>query len=384
MHRNYKAGYIPELDGLRGISIIGVMFFHAHVPYCGGTYIGVDIFFVLSGFLITRILIQEFEKTGFICFKNFYARRILRLGPALIVLLLLFCLVSYILLPRDKAISNFINASISLTYLTNWARAFSVHPPDYLSHTWSLSIEEQFYIIWPSVLAVLLKLSKRKSIIGLAAGLIALLSWVDRIILIKSGATIDRVYYGLDTRADGLMIGCALGIILASGFLTEKRTQIILKGLIYLAPFSVGGIIIIAVFSRMVNPWMYTYGFTFLELLTSILILDVVINPHSITGKILNTKWLVWVGSISYGLYLWHHPIFRVLQNLGCDYVLVLSLGSLLAFILAAVSYYVVELPILQFKRKFSTSAPFITTVNSGTERLSSRITKKDSGYNSR
>lgn len=356
MQGNYKTGYIPELDGLRGIAIIGVLFFHAQVPFFGGTYIGVDIFFVLSGFLITRILINEFDRVGDISLKNFYIRRILRLGPALIALLIVFWIMSFALLSKQAALHNTIEGLLSLVYFTNWVRAFSIYPTDYLSHTWSLAIEEQFYIFWPILLLTLLRVSKRRINIVFFASFIALLSWIIRILLLISGATINRIYYGLDTRIDGLMIGCVLGTILSSGLLREHQTKTILKALVFLAPISVGGIIIIAVFSRMVFPSMYLFGFIILEILVGFLILDIVINPQSITGNFLNNQILRRIGKISYGVYLWHHPIFRVIQSYGFNYFFVLALGSTLTFIIASISYIILEQPILTLKNKFITS----------------------------
>ena len=130
-----KLGYIPELDGLRGIAIIGVMVFHTKIPFLAGGTIGVNIFFVLSGFLITVLLVQEFDKFQSINLKNFYIRRVLRLAPALILMLLVFCLLSFILLSKERAYWNYIDSIISLVYLSNWAKAFSIHPPDFLLHT---------------------------------------------------------------------------------------------------------------------------------------------------------------------------------------------------------------------------------------------------------
>ncbi len=219
---NKRFGYVPELDGMRGIADLAVMAYHARTPFLNGGFIGVDIFFVLSGFLITSLIINEYDSSASLNFKYFYMRRLLRLGPALILLLLVFVMLSMIFLSKDKAQSNIITAIISLFYMSNWARAFSIHPLDYLGHTWSLSIEEQFYILWPLTLLVMLRAFKNRWIIAIMTLSFALTSWILRIQLIQNGTTFNRLYNGLDTRADALMIGCALGVIISSDLLSNK------------------------------------------------------------------------------------------------------------------------------------------------------------------
>jgi peptidoglycan/LPS O-acetylase OafA/YrhL len=353
-----KSGFIPELNGLRGVAILGVMFFHARVkPFLGG-FIGVDIFFVLSGFLITRILINEFNRWGAIDLKNFYIRRILRLAPALIVMLLVYCLMSFIFLSKESAHDNYIDALISLTYLTNWAEALNIHPPDDLVHTWSLATEEQFYILWPILLFMFLRISKRRHFVAMIAIGMALASWLVRVYLTALEPYVERVYNGLDTRADGLMLGCAIGIVLSSGLLNEKTTQRLSQGLTWLAPIATSVLISLFVSARWSLPIMFYIGFTVVDLFTAILILDIVINPHSMTKKLLANKWLIWIGTISYGLYLWHYPIYRVLQSIGMNEMMVFSIGSPLALLIAAFSYRYLETPILKQKKHFTTAIP--------------------------
>ncbi|WP_434152230.1 acyltransferase family protein (plasmid) [Methylocaldum gracile subsp. desertum] len=350
----FKLGYIPELDGLRGIAILAVMAFHGNAPFLRGGFIGVDVFFVLSGFLITSLLISEFDRFGTISFKNFYMRRVLRLAPALILLLLVFCLASFALLDTEIAKSNYVDALISLTYLSNWARAFSIHPPDFLAHTWSLSIEEQFYVLWPLILSVLLSgLRKRRHVVLIAVS-IALLSWSLRIYLSMKASPPGRLYNGLDTRADALMVGCALGIILSSGLVGEAAKARLQKILVVGAPFSVVCLLAFAVFSRWTSPWMYYGGFFIVELLTVALVLDILMNPQSVIRKILAMRGLVWAGTVSYGLYLWHYPIYRTMSAIGFHNWTVPALGSLLTVIVAALSYYGLERPMLRLKKHFA------------------------------
>jgi peptidoglycan/LPS O-acetylase OafA/YrhL len=354
----FKLDYVPELDGLRGAAIIVVMIFHADTPFMKGGFIGVDIFFVLSGFLITSLLIQEFDESGSISLKNFYMRRVLRLGPALIALLIVYCLASFVVLDEEKANRNYVDALISLAYLSNWARAFSIHPPDFLGHTWSLSIEEQFYILWPIGLLVLLRVSKKRHHIVVIATAIALLSLFFRIYLSLNAVSPERLYSGLDTRADVLMIGCILGVVLSSGLASGTAKVILQKLLVVMAPLSMACLFVFLIRGYWRDPRMYYFGFFIVEVLAAVLILDIVVNSQSIIRKLLVMKWVVWVGSISYGLYLWHYPIFRTIHALGFNCLTVITVGSLFTFLVAALSYYVLERPALKLKKRLVRTAP--------------------------
>lgn len=354
---HYRLGYIPELDGLRGVAIIIVMASHADVPFLKGGFVGVDIFFVLSGFLISALLVQEFDRLQSINLKHFYMRRVLRLAPALISMLLIFCLASLVFLTEEHAYKNYIDSIISLFYLSNWARAFSIHPPDFLRHTWSLSIEEQFYIIWPVVLLVLLRSSMNRYHVAVAAVTIALLSWCWRISLSALDATAERLFDGLDTRADGLMLGCALGIVISSGLIEDKAKAVLSKSLVVIAPLAAVALLGFVAFSRWDDPGMFYLGYIIVETLTVVVILDVLLNSRSILRKLLAIKWLVWVGTISYGIYLWHYPIDRAMRALGYHRLAVITIGSLITLIVSAISYYYLERPILKTKKRFTRGA---------------------------
>lgn len=350
----FKLTYIPKLDGLRGIAIIFVMLFHFEVPFFEGGFIGVDIFFVLSGFLITSLLIQEFDRIDHINLRYFYIRRVLRLAPSLVCLLIVFCFIGFIVLNREKAIENLIDAIISLIYLSNWARAFMLRSPDFLGHTWSLSTEEQFYILWPIVLLVLLRIIKDRRYIVFVSSFVALCAWCLRIYLTMEKTPLERLYNGLDTRADALMIGCALGVLISSGLIKESVKECLSKWLVVIAPFSMISLLAFAIFSRWQDPGMYFFGFLVVELLAVALILDCLIGKRNIIGKLLELKWLVWIGSISYGLYLWHYPICKILFIMRLDPVMIIGIGMIVTFIIATCSYYFLEKPILRLKNAFS------------------------------
>jgi peptidoglycan/LPS O-acetylase OafA/YrhL len=351
----FSLHYSPELDGLRGVAVLAVMIYHTDAPYLlPGGFIGVDMFFVLSGFLITSLLIQEFDESGSIRLRHFYMRRVLRLGPAVLGLLLTLCLVSFLALDTDKANSNYIDALIALVYFSNWARALSIHPPDYIAHTWSLSIEEQFYILWPCTLFYMLKFSKDRRVIFATTGAIAVASWTLRNYQFASGTSIERIYNGLDTRADALMVGCALGIVLSSRWADSINAHPLRKNLFFAAMLSCLCFVLVSLTADWRSPTMVYYGYFAVELATAILIWHLLTSSRGGLRNFFSTKWLVWVGSISYGLYLWHYPIYRVLRDLGFQTPAVVLVGPLLTFMAAALSFYLLEKPILQLKKRFS------------------------------
>lgn len=347
--------YVPALDGLRGIAIIAVMLFHAWAQLLPGGYIGVDIFFVLSGFLITSVLIREYKQVGMINLKNFYIRRLLRLSPALLLLLLTFVIYSYIFLERVKITQNLTDSLIALFYLSNWARAFQIHPPDLLGHTWSLSIEEQFYILWPITLLRILSVCRSPMKAFSLVVLMALCAWLFRSYLASSGYSIERLYNGLDTRADALLIGCALGIALSSNILLNRQ-KIWLQILKLAVPISVLGLSLVMLKVDWRNWHLYYWLFFVVDVFAGVLILDIFMSPNSSVKCLLETKWLVWVGSISYGLYLWHYPIYRTLQAMHYSSPVVLILGSIITFVVAICSYYFVERPVLRLKKNFQSN----------------------------
>ena len=151
------------------------------------------------------------------------------------------------------------------------------------------------------------------------------------------------------------MVGCTLGVVLSSGLINDNAKRILREILRVMSIFSMIGILAFAILSDWRNPWMLCFGYFIVELLTAVLILDILINPQSIIKKILAMRWLVWVGSISYGLYLWHYPLYRTLIAMGFyDLAILITLGSTATFIIAALSYYVMEKPILKFQRRFA------------------------------
>jgi peptidoglycan/LPS O-acetylase OafA/YrhL len=212
--QTFTSRHVSELDGLRGVSIISVIVHHQLTPFSlPGGFLGVDLFFVLSGFLITGLLADEFARTKTISLRKFYMRRVLRLGPALFFYLLACLIVTHhnqlLGITRQLKLIGF-----ALIYLTNWRMAFGWDPVlDPTAIIWSLSIEEQFYLVWPLLFfgCMALKLRRRTIVTGLAVVIVAIMA--HRYSLLNSGTGLTRLYYGTDTRADALLMGCLLALL---------------------------------------------------------------------------------------------------------------------------------------------------------------------------
>lgn len=342
----FRLGHRPELDGLRGIAILLVLLHHAGIPVIHGGHIGVDIFFVLSGFLITALLFQEYERYGRISLKNFYIRRLLRLTPALALLLTL--LGAYTIAAKSGAELVKTGKAIVYTalYLSDFALAFDFAKLGALEHTWSLAIEEHFYLLYPLALVLLLgKRMSRRTIFALFGILIIAITVHRTFLWGPSSQEVNRVFYGFDTRADGLLIGCLLGLIASWGKLPSIKWFLALPAALTLF---FGGIFV---------SWdsaLYAYGLPVINLSTA-LVLAFALNVR--TGFLAN-KTLVWIGTISYGLYLWHNLIFILVRERITESPWgILVLGSIVSVACAALSFYLLEKPCLKLKERFTTPA---------------------------
>lgn len=357
-----QLGRWPALDGMRALAVLLVMFNHLDLSgIFGGGSIGVDIFFVLSGFLITTLLIGEFEKTRKINFGAFYARRALRLLPALatviVVAVLLVTLVHELHPLQHETLTTL---PFVIFFVGNWARVFNFNALGILGHTWSLGIEEQFYLLWPLLFALLAARRQRERVALLLAG-IAGLVMVYRFVLLSIGQHPWSLYFRADTHCDGLLIGCALAFWLASG----KMATPIVGRLFRWA--TVPALLIILFISELIdnsNPnefhFMVAYGLGLGVLCAAVLIANQVTSPLAEVSNILKASIVVWIGRRSYGLYLWHFVVYRSVgsffhqhhpTNTNRITEIVLKLG--ISFVVAALSYKVIEAPALRLKRRF-------------------------------
>lgn len=344
---NVAARYVPELDGIRGIAIIAVLIHHQLTTLSlEGGFLGVDLFFVLSGFLITSLLVSEFEQTGSISIRRFYMRRVLRLGPAL-GLYLISCIVVTYYTQLINLQRQLILVAIALLYSTNWRMAFGWDPVlDPTSIIWSLSIEEQFYLAWPLLLFACMSLKfKRKFIAGgLVTVIIAIC--VHRNVLLNTGADLTRLYYGTDTRADVLLAGCLTALLPVQRFKHNRLVGIagILATLFFLY--------LMATVS-FTDEWLYRGGFTLIASLAALIILIAANAPPRMLSVALQWSPLRWLGRISYGLYLWHWLVIQTTTLYYFGYwepwaKLALAVG------IATASFYIVELPFNRLKTRFA------------------------------
>jgi len=340
-----RLAYVPALDGLRAVAVLAVMTFHAQPDWLPGGFIGVDVFFVLSGYLITRLLLDEYAARGRIAWGRFYWRRVLRLVPALVLMLIAYCGWMSLVPGADMA-AHAADALLAFLYVSNWARVLDAHALHYLGHTWSLAVEAQFYLLWPLLVLAVLRRSSAPAALAAWAGLLLLASWGARLGLLWSGASLARMYNGLDSHADGLMAGA----LLAAGWSGAVRWWEALpdwprRALLGTA---VAGLAALIARADWTHPWMGGLGYAAVSLTVVVVLLALGSAKPSLLGRLLSLRVAVWVGTISYGLYLWHFPVLRILQDweLG-GWTLVIT-GFALTFALAAASYYGLERPILR------------------------------------
>lgn len=345
----FRLGYRPALDGVRGIAILAVLAFHTHHIFGwsilkGGTA-GVDIFFVLSGFLITALLIEEWQHNSDISLKGFYWRRVLRLVPALLIVLVSLYLFAGVFFPATEAADTRRSIPVAFVYASDFALAFFQLRLGALQHTWSLAIEEHFYLIWPLFLLAALKFgASRKRLIVITLSL-AVASAIHRAVLHQLGALPVRTYYGIDARADSLLIGCATAMCVCWGFLRAQSLRLLVVPAVAL-------IITVMFATNYASPFMHLGGFTLLAAAAAIVIVWVVLAPSSYLRKCLEYTPLVWVGRISYGLYLWHYPIFKASSLLQLAWPLHLLVAVTATLAVTCLSYYLVERPALKLKRR--------------------------------
>ncbi|MFL6216337.1 MAG: acyltransferase family protein [Blastocatellia bacterium] len=351
----FRLGYRPALDGLRGVAILAVLAYHLAPQTFAGGFLGVDIFFVLSGFLITTLLAQEKHRDGEIAFKPFYARRALRLLPALVVLLSVY----FVVMMSRGASLKFTAAMIAcvLFYASNWVMGyfgFEILGP--MVHTWSLALEEQFYLCWPFLLAKLLrlKLSPQRIIHLLMAGFAA--SALYRAAPLLTGLPEGRAFKMFDLRADGLLIGCALGLALS--FNLFKPSPSLKRWLRVIAPIAATLLVCACIAAVAGKPYMSLGGYSIIVALVALIVLAVFVTPGGALTMALQWSPLVWVGRLSYSLYLWHVPVISWLDIPTLPRPAMAGIQILASFIAASLSFYAVERPFLFLKDRLREQKP--------------------------
>jgi peptidoglycan/LPS O-acetylase OafA/YrhL len=351
-------GYQPGLDGIRALAIIGVLLYHADLEWFPGGFLGVDVFFVLSGFLITTLILEEYERSGTVNFRRFYIRRAQRLLPALFFMLLAFGAIVAIFY-RDAARAFGTDAVSALFYVTNWWYIVAdqsyfefIGRPALLKHLWSLAVEEQFYLVWPAIAFVLMRWGKRRLVRRVAVILaVASTAWMA-ILAVNNGyplmADPSRAYFGTDAHAMGLLIGAALATLWRPGRLPTTIPQASVRLLTGLGIAAIVGIIAFYGYVGWYTPWLYRGGFLVLALVVALAI-ALVTHPALPLGRWLGKQPMRYLGQRSYGIYLWHWPIFMITRpnlDVPIDGTLLFVVRIGLTLAVAEVSYRLIEMPI--------------------------------------
>jgi peptidoglycan/LPS O-acetylase OafA/YrhL len=338
----YPLGYLPALDGMRGMTTFAIFIVHSGYFAFSGVMIYMDVFFTMSGYLITSILINDFKKHGKIRLKTFYVRRFLRLFPAFTLMLVVMGIISYLFLPNYEARLLELTAAFfyltDIPSLTRWAGVTLL----LTQHTWSLSVEEQFYVVWPVVIGFLLSrfgVSRTTVACIFTASVLFALS---RAMMTHLG--VERVYlfYTFYARADSILLGCGLAVLLKIVDLKDHpRLCVILAH--SLVPISIGSVVA-ALTMDLTTRWYYYVSFLFGSLPGAIAVAAVVQPHRTFMHRFFEHPVPVFWGRICYGLYVWHWPIFLLL---GMQFQLrglpVIFIGWPLTFACATASYYLIE-----------------------------------------
>ena len=344
--------YVPALDGLRGVAVLLVVLFHTLTPPFKSGFIGVEVFFVLSGYLICDLLLREQERTGCISLFRFYMRRFLRLMPALWTLLIAVLALIFWEFDKDVFSKARSEALWALLYVSNWVRALG-HAEDmhFFAHTWSLGIEEQFYLLWPVALYFCVVRGGARRVLYMAL-VLACACWLWRCALLLQGASADRLYNGLDTRLDALMWGCALAAWVRgrSAPLTERQQRV----LCLLEPAAAAALILLGCCLDWRSAYFHSVASTGVTWVAALLVFGAVRNPRSLLRPLLCWRPLVFLGTISYGLYLWHWSLEMLLLQQDVDISQLRVFTWVLAPFLAWLSFVLVERPFLRLKARFA------------------------------
>jgi peptidoglycan/LPS O-acetylase OafA/YrhL len=345
--------YLPGIDAMRALAVLAVFGYHAGLSWTPGGFLGVDVFFVISGYLITSLLLREFERGGHVALGRFWLRRARRLLPAVAVLIAVSMVIGAIFEPsrvdslRGDAVSG-------LFYFANWHFIFGnesyfehFQTPSLFTHLWSLSVEEQFYLFWPLVFAAGMKLFGRsKLVLGVIAGALGsvALAWI----LFDPGSDASRVYYGTDTHAVGLLAGVALAMVWSPIELRRHRAGPLVGPILdAVGVLALGYIVLSFLHVHDYDLALWHGGYLWLAIATAVL-LAVLAHPAARLGPIIGRKPLLWLGLRSYSFYLWHWPLLVLttyLIDIDLARGILVPLQLLATLAVADLSYRYVELP---------------------------------------
>ena len=348
-------GYMPGLDGLRAVSVLAVIVYHTQTGWLSGGFLGVEVFFVVSGYLITSLLFEERQRLGANSMRSFWIRRARRLLPALYALLATCVFIAAVIAPDGfQQLKGDVVAA--LFYVSNWWQIFreqsyfaAAGRPPLLLHLWSLAVEEQFYLLFPLAFLALVKVRRQRFALAAVIGAIGSAVWMA--VLYDPDVDPSRVYMGTDTRLSGLLAGVALAAIWpAGGFSKERAARRAGVGLDTSALLA--GVVLIWAFVRVneFTPFVYRGGFVLIDVAT-VLLIAAIVHPSARVGRVLGTPKLAAIGRRSYSLYLWHWPVFVVTRpdlDLPIRGLPLFVLRMALTVSLSELSYRLVETPVRQ------------------------------------
>ncbi|TRZ84982.1 MAG: acyltransferase [Streptomycetaceae bacterium] len=350
--------HIPAIDGLRAVAVIAVMLYHLGFSWIPGGFLGVDLFFVISGYVITRLLLDSIQRSGGLDLRGFYLARIRRLLPALVFMV--FSTALFISVWAPETVKRFVtDIPFVVSGSMNWALVYrhqdyfeAIGRPPLLQHTWSLAVESQFYLLWPLILLLVLKQFGKNKIPG-AALVIAGFSGIALLVLSmrmdsSNAQSVSHVYFGTDTHSIGLFLGAALAVSWIPQNLTihiEKRAQDFIDAI---GVFGLLGLLACFLFITESDPTLYRLAFPLAGIFGCAIIMSLV-HPASRFAPMLSNKPILWIGQRSYAIYLWHWIVFQLTRpsvDLAGSVWALYALRILVVFALADISLRWVELPI--------------------------------------
>lgn len=347
-------GRRPALDGLRAIAVACVALFHFNTKeWLPGGSLGVDLFFALSGFLITVLLVEEWRATGSLSLRRFYLRRALRLAPTLAVFVAIVSGVQIAF--RDDAftgeppaMNTLGNAVLGMSYVYNWFIVFGGLQSNSFLHLWTLSIEMQFYLVWPAVLLGLLKCGLSFKLVLVVAAFLAAAS--ASVPLMVGGESWERLYYGSEYRIHGLLLGSVMGVMFASGLVQAQHV----RHLAYILALVAGALYIATLMVLIMEDVAYVHlvGFPAVGVSCSLIVLGCAFVEGGTPMRALGNGVMTYIGRRSYAIYLWHFPLAFWFREFGALEQLLVAGG--LTLIAAELSYRLVEGPALSLKARLS------------------------------
>ena len=368
-----KLGHTPCLDGMRGIAILAVLVFHLEWRWLPGGFFGVDIFFALSGFLTTTLLLEEQFKFGTISLKRFFLRRAIRLYPALVALVV-FSSFFTLFFHRATSLGRIVTIAASvLFYNANWlSLANNGGWLGGMTHTWSLAIEGQFYLLCAVLVAFVANRYAAKdrktllNVLTIVAIAIGFVSSAWRAILWSYDAEWMRTYLGTDTRMDGVFIGAAAALFRLRWLARSTPSWLLRISRLYavlIEIFCVSVLVYLLTTISFRQSHLGLLGFTIVSVMTSVLILTSVLRPDALLSSVFRLSILTWIGRISYSIYIWHMPAKSMVSSerllaLGLS-PLVVEMGRVvIVLLLGAASYYGIERTFMKLQRRFKPQAP--------------------------